>query len=88
MALSMRKTSPQRTTHSGHHTTNSHGADVRNDKPDYPVVDETEDMAAVELDETTALAVELWRVRGCPAESLAEDMLRAAEILRSGNTSK
>ncbi len=35
-------------------------------------------------DEIAALAVELWRVRGCPERSLGQDWLRAATILRSG----
>lgn len=35
-------------------------------------------------DEIAALAVELWRVRGCPENSLGKDWRRAREILRSG----
>jgi len=35
-------------------------------------------------DEIAALAVELWRVRGCPDGSPEEDWNRAVAILRSG----
>jgi len=35
-------------------------------------------------DEIAALAIELWRIRGCPEDSLEKDWLRAREILRSG----
>ena len=82
------KAGPQRTTHSGHHTTNSRSAGVRNCWQDHPEVDEIEDVAAAEIDDVTALAVELWRAKGCPAESLPQDLLRAAEILRSCCTSQ
>jgi hypothetical protein len=37
--------------------------------------------------EIAELAVELWRVRGCPEGSSTEDWFRALEILRAGNHS-
>jgi hypothetical protein len=37
--------------------------------------------------EIAELAVELWRVRGCPEGSSAEDWFRALEILRAGSHS-
>jgi hypothetical protein len=37
--------------------------------------------------EIAELAVELWRVRGCPEGTSAEDWFRALEILRAGSHS-
>jgi hypothetical protein len=39
---------------------------------------------AVELPVEIGLAVELWRVRGCPQEGLVADMKLAKEIVQAG----